>query len=101
DHDDQGAAEAQSTSFRSRGARSAAIQSMPVRRARRNHARRDARDRAAGRGAKLMAAVSDKPEHRSGSLSVVQRAAGAFETFVKITADGSVTAYNGHVDLGT
>jgi nicotinate dehydrogenase subunit B len=24
-----------------------------------------------------------------------------FETFVKITADGSVTAYNGHVDLGT
>ena len=24
-----------------------------------------------------------------------------FETFIKITADGSVTAYNGHVDLGT
>ena len=48
-----------------------------------------------------MAAVSDKPEARPGSLSVVQRAAGAFETFVKITADGSVTAYNGHVDLGT
>jgi nicotinate dehydrogenase subunit B len=48
-----------------------------------------------------MAAVSDKPEARSGSLSVVQRTAGAFETFVKITADGSVTAYNGHVDLGT
>lgn len=23
------------------------------------------------------------------------------ETFVRITADGSVTAYNGHVDLGT
>jgi nicotinate dehydrogenase subunit B len=48
-----------------------------------------------------MAAVSDKPERRSGSLSVVQRAAGAFETFIRITADGSVTAYNGHVDLGT
>src|SRR5271167_1450440 len=48
-----------------------------------------------------MAAVFDKPEQRSGSLSVVQRAAGAFETFVKITADGSVTAFNGHVDLGT
>jgi nicotinate dehydrogenase subunit B len=48
-----------------------------------------------------MAVVSDKPEGRSGSLLVVQRAAGAFETFVKITADGSVTAYNGHVDLGT
>ncbi|MEA2941836.1 MAG: nicotinate dehydrogenase subunit, partial [Bradyrhizobium sp.] len=24
-----------------------------------------------------------------------------FETFIRITADGSVTAYNGHVDLGT
>ena len=48
-----------------------------------------------------MAVVSDKPEGRSGSLLVVQRAAGEFETFVKITADGSVTAYNGHVDLGT
>ena len=48
-----------------------------------------------------MAASSNKPEGRSGSLSVVRRAAGALETFVKITADGSVTAYNGHVDLGT
>ncbi len=27
--------------------------------------------------------------------------ARGFETFIKITADGSVTAYNGHVDLGT
>src|SRR6476469_3186091 len=40
-----------------------------------------------------------------GSLSVVRPAAagekGAFETFIKITADGSVTAFNGHVDLGT
>src|SRR3954453_23730703 len=24
-----------------------------------------------------------------------------FETFIRITTDGSVTAYNGHVDLGT
>src|SRR5205814_1055465 len=40
-----------------------------------------------------------------GSLSVVRPAIsgaeGSFETFVKITADGSVTAFNGHVDLGT
>ena len=40
-----------------------------------------------------------------GSLSVVQPAAAggtsAFETFIKITADGIVTAFNGHVDLGT
>ncbi len=39
-----------------------------------------------------------------GSLSVVRPDAsreGAFETFIKITADGMVTAFNGHVDLGT
>jgi nicotinate dehydrogenase subunit B len=38
-----------------------------------------------------------------GTLSVVRPAGsqGAFETFVKISADGAVTAYNGHVDLGT
>jgi nicotinate dehydrogenase subunit B len=46
---------------------------------------------------------TDLARHR-GSLSVVRPASsesGAFETFIKITADGSVTAYNGHVDLGT
>src|SRR6201995_1548490 len=39
----------------------------------------------------------------SGTLSVVRPAAtaGQFETFIKITADGAVNAYNGHVDLGT
>ncbi len=39
-----------------------------------------------------------------GSLSVVRPDAsreGAFETFIKISADGTVTAFNGHVDLGT
>jgi nicotinate dehydrogenase subunit B len=39
-----------------------------------------------------------------GSLSVVRPAAsgdGGFETFIKIAADGTVTAFNGHVDLGT
>src|SRR5882762_5695637 len=45
------------------------------------------------------------PELQPGSLSVVRPAGssaeGAFETFIKITADGSVTAFNGHVDLGT
>src|SRR5262244_2256474 len=39
----------------------------------------------------------------SGILTVVRRdaATGKDETFIRITADGSVTAYNGHVDLGT
>src|SRR3569623_2942005 len=41
-------------------------------------------------------------ERPSGSLAVVRGLdAGGSETFVRITADGSVTAYNGHVDLGT
>src|SRR5437660_1797635 len=44
-------------------------------------------------------------EFRAGSLSVVRSPAsgvkGEFETFIKITAEGSVTAFNGHVDLGT
>jgi nicotinate dehydrogenase subunit B len=42
---------------------------------------------------------------QNGFLSVVRPSASAaqdgFETFIKITSDGSVTAYNGHVDLGT
>ena len=44
-------------------------------------------------------------ERLQGTLSVVRPASPVetvkFETFIKITADGSVTAYNGHVDLGT
>ena len=52
-----------------------------------------------------MAAPDTTDEVRPGSLSVVRPvgsgAESAFETFIKITADGSVTAYNGHVDLGT
>jgi nicotinate dehydrogenase subunit B len=40
-----------------------------------------------------------------GRLSVVQQAASGaaneFETFITIRADGAVTAFNGHVDLGT
>lgn len=38
----------------------------------------------------------------SGTLLVVKASAtGTFETFIRITADGEVRAYNGHVDLGT
>src|SRR6202046_809380 len=48
---------------------------------------------------------SDGREHRSGMLTIVRPAVAGgsnpFETFVKITADGAVTAFNGHVDLGT
>src|SRR5437763_3226154 len=37
-----------------------------------------------------------------GMLTVARPGAnGAVETFIRITSDGSVSAYNGHVDLGT
>src|SRR5215468_12571546 len=45
------------------------------------------------------------PSVKQGSLSVVRPAGsggeGLFETFISISADGAVTAFNGHVDLGT
>ena len=42
-------------------------------------------------------------EPRPGSLSVVRPvgSGAGFETFIEISADGSITAFNGHVDLGT
>src|SRR5882672_2531593 len=44
-------------------------------------------------------------ERPQGTLTVVRPASPVeaidFETFIRISADGSVTAYNGHVDLGT
>lgn len=49
--------------------------------------------------------VPTTSERLQGTLTVGRRAspveAVKFETFIKVTADGSVTAYNGHVDLGT
>ncbi len=49
-------------------------------------------------------AAPDSPEPNErpkGTLTVVRPASATFETFIRITADGTVTAYNGHVDLGT
>jgi nicotinate dehydrogenase subunit B len=44
--------------------------------------------------------MADAP---GGSLSVVRKVFGEadVETFIRVTADGSVSAFNGHVDLGT
>src|SRR5260370_14099662 len=77
-----------------------------MRRSYRDHARGNAGGGCSRRGARLMTpGPVDNRELRPGSLSVVRPAAsggkGSFETFVTITADGSVTAFNGHVDLGT
>ncbi len=49
-------------------------------------------------------ASADEPVNQKlpGSLSVVRPGGtNEYETFIRITADGGVTAYNGHVDLGT
>src|SRR6185369_3193528 len=46
--------------------------------------------------------ASNGAERQSGSLVVVHTVDECTsETFVRITADGAVTAFNGHVDLGT
>src|SRR5215510_2600543 len=50
----------------------------------------------------MVADLADGAERRTGSLVVARTLDnGTSETFVRVTADGSVTAYNGHVDLGT
>ncbi len=50
----------------------------------------------------MSSADSTGAERPTGSLIVARTLdSGASETFVRITADGSVSAYNGHVDLGT
>jgi nicotinate dehydrogenase subunit B len=50
----------------------------------------------------MVSLVSNEAERPSGSLIVARTIeGGASETFVRIAAGGSVTAYNGHVDLGT
>jgi nicotinate dehydrogenase subunit B len=49
--------------------------------------------------------AAPEPDRLPGSLSIIRAsgsgAEGIFETFIKISADGAVTAFNGHVDLGT
>src|SRR3984885_10433011 len=106
DHDDEGASRAQPAPDGTRGDGSAALQSLPLRRACRNHSRGDAGGRHACGGPRLMgtSGLSEDREHRLGTLEVTRPlglAKNQFETFIKIAADGSVTAFNGHVDLGT
>ncbi|MCK1678652.1 molybdopterin-dependent oxidoreductase [Bradyrhizobium sp. 147] len=50
----------------------------------------------------MVSSHSNGAERPSGSLVVLRTVDEVTtETYVRITADGSVTAYNGHVDLGT
>src|SRR5487761_2227710 len=78
-----------------------------MRRAYRDRARRDAGVGPCRRGSGLMAAPGIPANRvlRPGYLSVVRPSVSGreaeFETFIRITADGSVMAFNGHVDLGT
>src|SRR5215469_14900995 len=61
-HDHEGAAAPHAFSFRSGDPRSAALQSLPLRRACRNHASGDAGRRSSGRGARLMVVLGDTSE---------------------------------------
>src|SRR3954463_3581823 len=107
DHGNEGAAHTYAVPVRDRGAGGTTLQSVPLRRSCRNRARRAARRGTCRRGTGLMGSdpAAESPELLPGSLSVVRLGwrgeSSAFETFIKITADGSVTAFNGHVDLGT
>ena len=92
-----------SASVRSRGAGSAALQSLPLRRAYRDRPRRDARRGPCRSRRGIDGRAELRGQRRDRCPSSVRRCgeSGRFETFIRITADGSVTAYNGHVDLGT
>ncbi|WP_315837916.1 molybdopterin cofactor-binding domain-containing protein [Bradyrhizobium prioriisuperbiae] len=47
-------------------------------------------------------ATTDSTPAQAGSLTIVRTSAtGVAETFILITADGAISAFNGHVDLGT
>lgn len=41
------------------------------------------------------------PEPPLGSLSIIRTTDGGDETFITVSSDGRITAFNGHVDLGT
>jgi len=43
----------------------------------------------------------DQSPDTAGSLTVVRTGGTGAETFIRVGGDGAVTAYNGHVDLGT
>ena len=105
DHQHQGAAEPQPATFRDRSAwKRCAIICAAAARISRSCARRCGRRATSPRRWIDGRCRIASDESRPGSLSVVRPAGSAraaFETFIKITADGSVTAYNGHVDLGT
>src|SRR4051812_25316986 len=107
DHGNEGAADTYAVPLRDRGAGGTTLQSVPLRRSCRNRASRAARRRTCRRGTGWRGSdrAAESPELLRGSWSVARPPAsgedGAFEPFIKITADGSVTAFNGHVDLGT
>src|SRR5262249_30271809 len=66
----------------------------------------DARGRSYARGHQRMTDATSEPRAvHHGSLSVVRPKAAVgtdgFETFIRIAASGEITAFNGHVDLGT
>src|SRR2546429_10515 len=62
--------------------------------------RRARGDDARGHGLMANGGLDERAPQR-GSLSVVRPSANGGETFIRISAAGEITAFNGHVDLGT
>ena len=101
DHDHQGAADAQPASDRSRdrSKRCATISAAAARMS------KSCARRCGPQATRSRRGTDGRPLPSGSERGFARRrpAAGerTFETFIRITADGSVNAYNGHVDLGT
>src|SRR5882757_8154071 len=106
DHDDKSLVGAKRPPVRTRSCRGAEIQSLPMRRPCRNSAGGDEGSLRNGKFGVVMPNVGIPPSTTGagldGTLSVVRRSSkGATENFLVLTSDGSITAFSGHVDLGT
>src|SRR5271156_2672982 len=113
DHDDGGIARCQSRSDRQGNFRSFALQSLPLRRAFRNSRRRQTRRQLEAwmkdlqrRGLTRADILARPPPLAGGRAServtdVATADPECLEPFVAVEASGMVTAFNGHVDLGT
>src|SRR6476661_2704552 len=118
DHDDGRAAQRQSRSGRDRNPRGATLQSLPLRRACRDSQRCSPRGgRHAQRpGFARMSVLQEEGRSRAdyidrdGTLAMVRAQGGgdvnaadasALDLFVLVEASGRITAFHGHVDLGT
>src|SRR5882757_8101314 len=106
DHDDESLTGAERPPIRRRSSGGAEVQSLPMRCPSRNSAGGDEGCLRNGKVGVVMPNVGIPPSTAAagpeGTLSVVRRSSrGTTENFLVLTSDGSITAFSGHVDLGT